>query len=206
MPWRKEYSAVKTPASCLARASFVAIFVCLATAHAGEPLEVVKSAAEKAIQILQDPNLQAKDRKSEKLNSLREVVNPVFDYPEMARRTLGVHWAARTAAEQEEFTRLFREFLERIYSDKVELYKGEKIIFGREIIEQDLAQVESALIDAKGEKFSVVYRLLKKPNSWKIYDAVVEDISIIANYRSQFDRVIRNSSYQELVRRLKEKK
>lgn len=175
-------------------------------AQGGEPLEVVKNATEKAIQILQDPGLQGKDKRNEKLSNLRAVVNPVFDYGEMARRTLGRHWSSRTAAEQEEFTRLFREFVERIYSDKIDLYNGEKVIFGSESVDQELAQVDSAIIDAKGEKTAVLYRLVKNNSGWKVYDAVVEDISLVANYRSQFDRIIRNSSYQELIRRLKDKK
>lgn len=186
--------------------SLIAVLAASTVAYGGEPLEVVKSAAEKAIQILQDPGLQGKDKKNEKLSNLRAVVNPVFDYSEMARRTLGPHWSSRTAAEQEEFTRLFREFVERIYSDKIDLYNGEKVIFGRESIDRELAQVESFVIDAKGEKTVVLYRLFKNQSGWKVYDAVVEDIGLVANYRSQFDRIIRNSSYQELIRRLKEKK
>ncbi|MBM4262480.1 MAG: ABC transporter substrate-binding protein [Deltaproteobacteria bacterium] len=174
-------------------------------AYAGEPLDLVKSTVDKALEILQEPRLQAKEKRTEKLNLLRDTVNPVFDYGEMARRTLGKHWAGRSKAEQEEFIKLFRNFVERVYTDKVELYNGERVVFGRETIDRDLAQVESFVVDAKGEKSSVVYRLLKNQSGWKLYDAVVEDISIIANYRSQFDRIIRNSSYQELIRRLSEK-
>lgn len=194
------------PRFIFVRCSLIAVLAASSAAQGGEPLEVVKNATEKAIQILQDPGLQGKDKRNEKLSNLRAAVNPVFDYGEMARRTLGRHWSSRTAAEQEEFTRLFREFVERIYSDKIDLYNGEKVIVGRETVDQELAQVESAVIDAKGEKTAVLYRLFKDTSGWKVYDAVVEDISLVANYRSQFDRIIRNSSYQELIRRLREKK
>ena len=129
----------------------------------------------------------------------------IFDYDEMAKRALGSHWRNRTPAEQEEFARLFRDFLERIYSDKVDLFKGEKVIFGRETIDRDFAQVESTIIGEKGEGFLVVYRLKQTNGSWKVYDAVIENISIVNNYRSQFDRVITGASYQELVKRLREK-
>ena len=111
------------------------------SAGAGEPLELVKVAAEKAIQILKDPKLQGKDKQKERVDRLRETLNPIFDYEEMAKRALGAHWRSRTPAEQEEFARLFRNFLERVYADKVDLYKGEKVVFGRETLDQDFAQV-----------------------------------------------------------------
>jgi phospholipid transport system substrate-binding protein len=136
---------------------------------------------------------------------LREALNPIFDYEEMAKRALGTHWRRRTPAEQEEFVKLFRDFLERIYSDKVDLYGGEKVRFGRELIDKDFAQVESTIIKPKGEELAVIYKLRQLNGQWKVYDAVVENISIVNNYRSQFDRIISSSSYEELVKRLQEK-
>ena len=99
---------------------------------AGEPLDLVKSAGERAIAVLKDPKLKSPDKKKERVERLKEIINPIFDYDEMARRALGPHWRRRTPAEQEEFARLFRAFLEQIYSDKVDLYEGERIVFGRE--------------------------------------------------------------------------
>ena len=101
--------------------------------------------------------------------------------------------------------KLFRDFIEKIYSDKIDLYEGERIVFGRETIDQDFAQVESIVINAKREEFVIVYKLRRADGKWKVYDAVVENISVVNNYRSQFDRVINSSSYEELVKRLKEK-
>jgi phospholipid transport system substrate-binding protein len=112
----------------------------------------------------------------------------------MARRSLGAHWRRRTPAEQEEFAKLFRAFLEKVYSDKIGLYDGERVVFGRETFEQDHAQVESTVINAKSEQISVVYRVKRTDGKWKVYDAVIENISIVNNYRSQFDRVISKSS------------
>jgi phospholipid transport system substrate-binding protein len=174
-------------------------------AQSGEPLDLVKSAAEKATQVLKDPTLKPPDKRKERIERLKEVINPIFDYEEMARRTLGQHWRRRTPAEQDEFAKLFRGFLERIYSDKVDLYEGERIVFGHETIDQDYAQVESTVINAKGEQSSVVYRLKRTDGKWKVYDAIVENISIVNNYRSQFDRVISKSSYEKLKKMLKEK-
>ena len=174
-------------------------------ARAGEPLDLVKTAVDKAIQVLGDPQLKTPEKKKERIEHLKEAINPIFDYDEMARRSLGQHWRLRTPAEQEEFARLFRAFLEKIYSDKVDLYEGEKIIFGRETVDGDFAQVESTVINAKKEQTAVAYRLWRSGGKWKVYDAVVENISIVNNYRSQFDRVISKSSYEDLKKMLKDK-
>jgi phospholipid transport system substrate-binding protein len=175
------------------------------SAQAGEPLEAVRSVIDKAVQILKDPRLRAKDKKTERIDRLREVLTPIFDYEEMSKRALGAHWRRRTPAEQEEFVVLFRDFLERAYSDKIDLYGGEKVLFGRETIDADFAQVETTIISPKGEEIAVVYKLRRGNDNWKVYDAVVENISLINNYRSQFDRVISSASYQELIKRLREK-
>jgi phospholipid transport system substrate-binding protein len=176
-----------------------------ASAQAGEPLEVVRTAVDKAVQILKDPKLQAKDKKTERIDRLREVLSPIFDYDEMAKRALGAQWRRRTPAEQEEFVVVFRDFLERIYSDKIDLYGGERVLVGRETIDADFAQVETTIISLKGEEIAVVYKLRRGNGQWKVYDAVVENISLINNYRSQFDRVISSASYEELIKRLREK-
>jgi phospholipid transport system substrate-binding protein len=189
------------------RALLTAIFVVVMGDRllAGEPLDLVKSATERALQVVKNLQLKSPDRKKERVEKLKEIINPIFDYEEMARRTLGAHWRRRTTEEQSEFAKLFRAFLEKIYSDKVDLYNGERVVFGRETIEEDYAQVESKVIDSKGEESPVIYRLKRTDGKWKVYDAVVENISIVNNYRSQFDRVISKSSYDELKRMLKEK-
>jgi phospholipid transport system substrate-binding protein len=180
-------------------------FILVGSAHAGEPLDVVKGAADRAVQILKDPKLLSKDKKKERVELLRGAVEPIFDFEEMAKRSLGPHWRRRTPAEQQEFVKLFQDFMEKVYSDKIDLYEGEKIVFGKETIDQDFAQVDSSIINNKGETISIIYKLHRADAKWKVYDAVVENISFINNYRSQFDRVIKSSSYEELVKRLKEK-
>jgi phospholipid transport system substrate-binding protein len=180
-------------------------FILIGSAHAGEPLDVVKGAADRAVQILKDPKLLSKDKKKERVELLRGAVEPIFDFEEMAKRSLGPHWRRRTSAEQQEFVKLFQDFIEKIYSDKIDLYEGEKIVFGKETIDQDFAQVDSSIINNKGETISIIYKLRRADTKWKVYDAVVENISFINNYRSQFDRVIKSSSYEELVKRLREK-
>lgn len=174
-------------------------------ALAGEPLELVKSVGERVIAILQDPKLKTPEMKKERVERLKEIINPIFDYEDMARRTLGAHWRRRTPAEQQEFLKLFRAFLEKVYAEKVDLYEGERAVFGRESIDQDYAEVESKVTNNKGDENPVVYRLKRTDGKWKVYDAVVANISIVNNYRSQFDRVISKSSFDELKKLLREK-
>jgi len=185
--------------------TFMFSLASLTSANAGAPLDLVRTTVDRAIQILKDPKLSSPDKKKERVDRLREALAAVFDYEEMAKRALGPHWRQRTPAEQEEFVKLFRDFLERVYSEKIGLYGGEKVRFGHEVMDSEFAQVESTIIQPKGEEIAVVYKLRQVNGQWKVYDAIVENISIVNNYRSQFDRVISSSSYEELVKRLREK-
>ncbi len=185
--------------------SFMLSLAPLTRAQAGAPLDLVRTTVDRAIQILKDPELSSRDKKKERVDRLRAALDAIFDYEEMAKRALGPHWRQRTSAEQEEFVKLFRDFLEGVYSDKINLYNGEKVRFGREVIDKEFAQVESTIIQPKGDEISVIYELRQVNGRWKVYDAIVENISIVNNYRSQFDRVISSSSYEELVKRLREK-
>ena len=173
--------------------------------RAGEPLEMIRSAVEKVLAVLKDPKLKSPEKKQERIERLKEIINPIFDYDEMARRALGVHWRRRTPAEQEEYLTLFRIFIESVYADRVDLYEGERIVVGRETIDGDYAEVEAKVINARGEESPVIFRLRRADAKWRVYDAVVENISVVQNYRSQFDRVISKSSYNELRKLLKEK-
>ena len=186
----------------------VSLLLCLtgiSPAHGGEPLELVKSAADKVIALLRDPQLKAADRKRERVEQLKAIINPIFDYDEIARRTLAADWERRTTAEREEFTKLFRAFLEKVYSDQIDIDEGDRLVFGRESINQDYAEVESKWINVKNEESPLIYRLKRSDGRWKVYDAVVVDISIVNNYRAQFSRVIGKSSFEALKKMLREK-
>ena len=152
-----------------------------AAAHGGEPLDLVKSAAERVIALLKDRQLKSAEKKTERFERLKEVINPHFDYEEIARRTLAAHWRRRTAAEQEEFVKLFRAFLKKIYSDRIHLYEGERVVFGRETFDQEYAEVESKVINGRNEESPVIYRLKRIDGKWKVYDAVVANVSIVNN-------------------------
>ena len=193
-----------------ARTAGAALFILLSlllsgVAAAGEPLELLKAATESVFTLLKDPQLKAAARRKERVERLKDIINPIFDYEEVARRTLASHWRSRTAAEQAEFTALLRAFLEKIYSDRIDLYDGERVNFVKETVDRDFAEVESKLVNRENEESQVIYRLQRKNGQWKVYDAVVENISIVNNYRSQFQRVIAKSSYEELKRLLRQK-
>ena len=183
----------------------VLFFGLMNVCYAGEPLEMVRSSVEKVVAVLKDSRLKSPEKKKERIDRLKEIINPIFDYDEMARRALGAHWRRRTPAEQEEYLTLFRLFIEKVYADKVDLYEGERIVVGRETIDGDYAEVESKVINARGEENPVIFRIRRADGKWRVYDAVVENISVVQNYRSQFDRVISKSSYDELRKLLKDK-
>ena len=172
-----------------------------APAHAGTPTEQIQGAIEKATAILKNDKLQPEAKK----NELRAAIYPSFDFTEMARRSLGSHWQRRSPDEQRQFVKLFTEMMEAAYMSNLEAYQGEKVVIGGEKQDKEFAQVDTKIITKKGEEFSVNYRLHQAGGDWKIYDVVIENISLVNNYRSQFNRVIAQSSYDELFRRMKDK-
>ncbi|NIO08817.1 MAG: ABC transporter substrate-binding protein [Deltaproteobacteria bacterium] len=174
-------------------------------AQAGEPTDRIRFVVEQGIEILNNPKFRSKNGKHVYLDRLREVVYPLFDFPEMARRSLGFHWRQLSPEQQKEFVDLFTNLLERSYAGKIDLYDGETVVFTGEVVEDIYARVDSKIVSKKGEEFSVDYKLLRNNGNWRIYDVVVENISLVNNYRSQFNRVISNSSYEELKKRINQK-
>jgi phospholipid transport system substrate-binding protein len=172
---------------------------------AGVPGDQVRQTADKVLAILKDPQLKGESKKNERRDKLREVIYQRFDFTEMARRSLGSEWRRRSPEEQKEFVKLFTGLLERAYLDNIESYNGEKFRYLKEQEDNNHAEVDTKIIDNKGQEFSVNYRLHKVNGDWKVYDVVIEDISLVNNYRSQFNRVLATSSYKELVNRMKGK-
>jgi len=181
------------------------MLVSVPSAFAGAPREQVQSAIEKVTAILNDPNLKSDAKKSERIERLRQVIFPKFDFAEMAKRSLGSNWQRRTPEEQQEFVKLFRELIENSYVENIDSYNGEKVNIVGEKQEKDFAQVNTKIVNNKGEEFAVDYRLLQSSGDWKIYDVVIENISIVNNYRSQFNRVIVKSSFEDLLQKLRDK-
>ena len=123
----------------------------------------------------------------------------------MAQRSLGAHWQRRTPEEQTEFIKVFSDLLEQTYVDRIESYYGEKFIYTNERIDGRYAEVGSKMRNAKGEEFSINYELHRVGEDWRVYDLVVENVSLVNNYRSQFNRILTSSTYDELVLKIKAK-
>jgi phospholipid transport system substrate-binding protein len=138
-------------------------------------------------------------------DAIRSAAAPVFDWREMASRTLARHWQARSEAERAEFVRVFRDLVHRAYITQLERYSGEDIRYISERIEGDLGVVSTRFVTRQSREIPVEYRLLSRDGRWRVYDVSVEGVSLVSNYRSQFDRVIRSSSYPELVKRIMDK-
>jgi phospholipid transport system substrate-binding protein len=184
---------------------FLAAALNPARATPGVPTEQIKATVDKAVFVLKDPRLKPASKTKERRNQLRQILFARFDFSEMAKRALGANWRRRTPKEQEEFIGLFTELLERAYAETIESYTNEKIIYVNERLDGSYADVHSKIVTGKGEELSINYKTHLIGGDWRVYDVVVENISMVNNFRSQFNRVIANSSYEELVRRLRDK-
>jgi phospholipid transport system substrate-binding protein len=172
---------------------------------ADKPMDEIRGVVTKAIQILKEPGMKSNDQRKEIVGRLEKIVDPVFDFREMAKRSLGIHWGDLTAQERQEFVPLFKDFLNKIYVGKLGLYNGGKVLFTGETVGTNYAEVDTQVGARNGDQVPVVYMLKRMGGDWKVYDVVVDNVSIDNNYRSQFDRVISSSSYQELVKRIKQR-
>jgi phospholipid transport system substrate-binding protein len=170
-------------------------------AWAGPPTEVTKNVIGQALNILNNPAYG----KSEKRRMVKSIVDPHFDYREMAKRSLGATWGSIGAGQRDEFVRLFSDLLESSYSDKIEKYaKNVRIDYTGEILDGQYAEVRTVVVKPN-DRIPLNYRLLNEGGTWKVYDVVIEGVSLVSNYRSQFSRIIHESSYAELVNRLRTK-
>jgi phospholipid transport system substrate-binding protein len=172
-------------------------------ATAGAPTEQLKTQVDRVLKLLEDSTLKAPDKAKERRTAVRKVADDIFDFGETAKRSLGRHWAARTPQEREEFVKLFGDLLERSYISKIELYGGEKIQYLGDKIEGDTAAVQSKLLTKAGGEVPIEYRMLKKGERWLVYDVVIEGVSLVANYRTQFNKIIQTSSFEDLVKKMK---
>jgi phospholipid transport system substrate-binding protein len=174
-------------------------------AQAAEPMVQIKATTDKILAIVTDPALKGPEKEKERKKLIRQAADERFDWEEMARRSLARHWAQRSAAEKQEFVHFYSDLLERTYMDKIENYSGEKVYYTGESVDGDYAVVSVKIATAKDVEIPVEYRLLKKENNWLIYDVSIEGVSLVNNYRVQFNEIITRFSYKELVERLKAK-
>jgi phospholipid transport system substrate-binding protein len=174
-------------------------------AVAGVPTDQLRGSIDLILKIVTDPELKKEAKTAERRKRIRAVVNQIFDFTEISQRSLGRHWQARTPAERDQFVQLFGDLLENAYITKIESYSGEKIVYPGDVIEGDLALVKTRIITKQETEIPVDYRMFMSNGRWAVYDVSIEGISLIGNYRTQFNAVIQRSGYNDLVAKLKAK-
>jgi len=168
------------------------------------PTVVVRGTIDEVIRLVTDEGLKKPDQAARRRELLEETIGQHFDFEEMAKRSLAAHWRNRSEAEHQEFVQLFQTLLSKTYAGKIENYSGEKVQYLKERLRDSYAEVQTTIVSQKTE-ISLDYRLILKDGNWRVYDVVVDGVSLVKNYRVQFDRIIRDSSYEELVKTLREK-
>lgn len=170
----------------------------------GEPGRLIMNTVDKSLTILRNPSLQEEIHMQERRLRLWEAISPVFNFEEMSRRSLGQHWRMRSPEEREVFLELFTTILKDTYAGKLDTYTGEEIIYLSERQENNIATVRTRFITRNNE-ISVDYRLLNRQGEWTVYDVIIEGVSMVNNYRSQFNSILLRSSFNDLILRLKER-
>lgn len=181
------------------------LLVQLVSARGGEVTEQVRKTVDEVVTIVADKELKKPEHAEDRRQRLKVAIGNIFDYEEMAKRSLATHWKARTPAERKEFVQLYETLLENSYAGKIESYNQEKITYLNETVEGEYTEVRSKLTTAKRDEYALDYRLLNKGGKWLIYDVVIEGVSLVSNYRSQFNKIITNQGYGELVKKLRAK-
>ena len=173
-------------------------------AVAGGATEAMKSTIDEVLKIVQDRELKQPGRAEERRKRLEQVVGDRFDYQEMSRRALGAPWNTLSDKDKQEFVGLFQTLLTSSYADKVETYSGEGVQYLNERMEKDFAEVRTKVLTGKTE-IPLDYRLLNKGTDWLVYDVVVDGVSLVSNYRGQFSKILRASTFADLLDQLRKK-
>ena len=167
--------------------------------------EQLKGAIDRVVSTLDSPAMKGEGKAADRRAAVRLIANEIFDFGEIARRSLGRYWQPLSEAQRAEFVGLFGDLLERSYISKIELYGGEKIVYSGERMDGDLAIVSTKIITKNGTEVPIDYRLFRRGDNWKVYDVNIEGISLVSNYRTQFNKIIQSSGYNTLVDRMKAK-
>lgn len=178
--------------------------VAVQPAVAGGATEAMKNTIDEVLTIIRDKELKQPEKVEERRQRLERVVGNRFDYQEMSRRAMGAPWNTLSDKDKQEFVALFRTLLTNSYADKIETYSGEGVQFINERTENDYAEVRTKVLTGKVE-IPLDYRLLKKGAEWRVYDVVVDGVSLVNNYRGQFSKILRSSTYADLVDQLRKK-
>ena len=172
---------------------------------AATPKETVETGVNDLLKILGDPSFKSKS-KDERISIIKTQIETVFDFKELSRRTLGRTWKKMSPEQQTEFVDLFQKVLQGVYADHLMAYTDQKIIFGQEkMLKKGTAEVESYLVTSDGRKIPLFYRLTDKTGRWKVYDVIIEGVSMVKNYRTQFREIVSKDSPEKLLEILREK-
>jgi phospholipid transport system substrate-binding protein len=173
--------------------------------HAGPPLEAVKSQINKILDVLRDPSLKSEAGKKVKREKIRGVSESMFDYAELSRRTLGQNWNKLNSAQQKEFMGLYKKLLEDAYADKIITYTDEKVVFSKDSsLTEKTAEVQTTIMTKKAD-IPINYRVILKGSEWKVYDVVIEGVSLVSNYRNQFSEILSSKPPDGLIDTLRKK-
>ena len=175
------------------------------TAAAGVPTDQLRGAVDRVLKTMEDPGLKGEGKVVDRRVAVRKIANEIFDFGEIAKRSMARHWQPLSEAQRNEFVGLFADLLERSYISKIETYGGEKIQYTAERMDGDYATVSTKIITKNGTEVPVDYRMIKRSDRWLVYDVSIEGVSLVSNYRTQFNKIIQTSSYSELVSKLKNK-
>jgi len=181
------------------------VFVTGATAQTMTPTETVRNQVDLALHMGTHAPSGTLEAAEQRRTQIRRAAEGLFDFAEMSRRALGRYWAGRSQAERDEFVRLFADLMARAYLGKIDRYAGESITYIAERVDGDLATVDSRVITPKKTEVPIEYRLRRVGDRWAAYDVLIENVSLISTYRSQFDRIIQTSSFDELLKRMRQK-
>ena len=185
---------------------FFTCAICVSVpAMAGEPTEMIRKTTDKIIAIVTDPALQGPEKAADRKRLIRLAVDERFDWKEMSRRTLARHWRKRTEQEKKEFVDLYGKLLEQTYLDRVDGYSGEKVSYEGEKVDGRYGVVKVKILTEQETAILTEYRLKRQGNNWFVYDISIEGVSLINNYRTQFNSIIARSSYKDLIKKLKVK-
>jgi phospholipid transport system substrate-binding protein len=173
--------------------------------YAGPPLDAVQTNVNKVLDVLRDPKLKAASAKEIEKEKLRLIYERMFDDVELSRRTLARHWNSMNVPQRKEFVLLFRQVLENAYIDKILAYTDEKIVFDREImVSGTQAEIQTKIVTSSKE-IPIFYRVILKDGAWKVYDIVIENVSLVLNYRTQFNEILAKNTSEQLLEILRKK-
>ena len=174
-------------------------------AGAGAPTDQLRGATDRVLEVLASPELAKPAKVEERRKLIRAVANQAFDWEETAKRALARHWRALRNEQREEFSALFADLIERSYVGKIEAYSGEKIAYLGETVEGDQATVRTQLVTRSGTQIPIDYRMQRETERWRVYDVLIEGVSLVSNYRTQFNKIVQQSGYEDLLKKLKTK-